>query len=121
MELNTDVWGEIKCFIFPKHLWSKPENILYYKVVKSIPKVNDSNHFTCPPMIVISPPQFPNCFIKLYECFWWTTGERYYQIISFICVSEDESLSQILSDLNQPFYSMSHPLGFYMPSEIGFE
>ena len=41
MIFNDDVWNIIKLYIFPKHLWTLPENITFSKIMKQLPKITN--------------------------------------------------------------------------------
>lgn len=102
MIFNDDVWNIIKLYIFPKHLWTLPENITFSKIMKQLPKitnVSSNNRFT-----LFSSPKYTSIsFVKIFELLHWYNYTLTHQILieSYISIKHDEN--------NEEHLSIHHP------------
>jgi hypothetical protein len=70
MRLNDDVWGIIKLYCFPKHLWTLTENKNFFRTMKELPKID--NVFGRNRLVLIRNPKYYGIsFVKVYEVLCW--------------------------------------------------
>lgn len=95
MELNDDVWIEIKKFLFHRHLWNVPLHQSFTRVITDLPKLNmPSREFS---FFVTSSVDFDK-YIKIHEHVTWCS--RYVlRIVSYTCVpkSSESRVCEIMS------------------------
>lgn len=98
MIFNDDVWNIIKLYIFPKHLWTLPENITFSKIMKQLPKitnVSSNNRF-----ILFFNPKYTNLsFIKILELLNWYDHTLTHKILieSYISIQNNENNEEHIS------------------------
>ena len=98
MIFNDDVWNIIKLYIFPKHLWTLPENITFSKIMKQLPKitnVSSNNRF-----ILFFNPKYTNIsFIKILELLNWYDHTLTHKILieSYISIQNNENNEEHIS------------------------
>lgn len=98
MIFNDDVWNIIKLYIFPKHLWTLPENITFSKIMKQLPKitnVSSNNRF-----ILFFNPKYTNLsFVKILELLNWYDHTLTHKILieSYISIQNNENNEEHIS------------------------
>jgi len=98
MIFNDDVWNIIKLYIFPKHLWTLPENITFSKIMKQLPKitnVSSNNRF-----ILFFNPKYTNMsFFKILELLNWYDHTLTHKILieSYISIQNNENNEEHIS------------------------
>ena len=98
MIFNDDVWNIIKLYIFPKHLWTLPENITFSKIMKQLPKitnVSSNNRF-----ILFFNPKYTNMsFVKILELLNWYDHTLTHKILieSYISIQNNENNEEHIS------------------------
>ena len=103
MIFNDDVWNIIKLYIFPKHLWTLPENITFSKIMKQLPKitnVSSNNRF-----ILFFNPKYTNMsFVKILELLNWYDHTLTHKILieSYISIQNNENNEEHISIHSPP-------------------
>lgn len=72
MRFNDDVWGIIKLYFFPKHLWTLPENKHFFRTMKELPKINQISSMN-QYILIRNPTIYMDdiSFVKVYELLCW--------------------------------------------------
>ena len=96
MRLNDDVWGIIKLYFFPKHLWTLTENKNFFRAMKELPKINNTYGMN---QLVLTNNQksYGMSIAKVYELLCWDYKSQINRLFieSYIIVIDDEDLMDI--------------------------